>query len=355
MQTLALWQRLLLGMLGFVLAIGLSLFIGFSMLNATVFNRNFVKTIVTHEAVYESFGAGVAAGLNEQAKQELPPLSADEVQKVFDSSVGYKRFSGSFGGFVDGLFDWLEGKNERIEFEISLFENESDLKNLIVSIAELKLEDLPVCANNAQAKKASEDIFNATCKSREFSTSELSKILEEGEDENGFSELYKQAQITDESTDINQSFDQSIQDAYEFSRRVPQIGLAIAGIILVLMFAVIRELRGFLHVAGRSLMRSSATILLVGLILFGLFKVLTRTVEGLSGNSEVSLPEASLLELAGFVEGTLTRLSVVYAGSVFVVGLFAYLAAKRMHSGFEHKTDHHAVHKQTSVSSFNDR
>lgn len=349
MKTLALWQRFALWVLGALLGLAVSVYISVGILNGSIFNREFVSSVVTSRGFYDVLSVGVAAGVNGEQSSADNAIDVEDVQNILNDSLDYSRYQASAQTFIDSLFDWLEGTTEDIDFSVQLFESEEELRATIVALIATKLEDLPECQTIKQAQQAQEDFLNAECKPPGLGAQEIEETLARTDD-GALSELYQQSSVTDESTGINDQLNDNARKGYKVSHDMPTYMIFVFLSIAALVYLVLKNTEQLLRFLGRNLMRSSAVALGVGLLVFLVAELPSRIAIEVTREELFSGAQTSLVEVATLFEQQMVQLTLVYGGVVFGFGLVLYLGARRM-KGMDHVADEHAVEKQTSVSS----
>lgn len=113
-------------------------------LQATLLNRQVVLDWLQNSGAYENVvDAVVNLDLNQDAGGTL---SQDALKEAVGNTLTPSFVKQVSEASLNGTFDWLEGKTEKIEFSVPLADKRDDLQQQLAAVLAPELKDLPTCA-----------------------------------------------------------------------------------------------------------------------------------------------------------------------------------------------------------------
>lgn len=232
--------------------------------------------------------------------------------------------------FVNGTFEWLEGKNNKPTYTLDLSSAKQTFATELGKIAAERYKSLPVCKNGASLPD-NKDILSATCRVAGYdATPAINKVVA---DISESKELLEDTVITADSltiTDPNGQkknvYDQIkyMPTIYQLSKFAPYVFgfLALCAIIVLVLLSASRK-RGMRRAAFSLIF--SALIIFLGIWLAGTgLRTAETKVAGKSLNEPSALAQTTAVSVGKQINEDFARISM-YFGVTFAVSGVAML------------------------------
>lgn len=121
----------------------------------TVIDRNNIKTTLKEEQVYTKLVPTLLATARDNNATTVTidgvgqlPLQEEWVNQAAQSAFPANDLEQKGNTIVDATFDWLEGKNDSLQFQLDFTQNKQQLGEAIGTYAEQRMTSLPRCTGN---------------------------------------------------------------------------------------------------------------------------------------------------------------------------------------------------------------
>lgn len=180
MSVKGVFHGLLVSVIGTAFVLSL-FFIAYGMaFNLVTSNRNEVKNILAKSDLYENLPPLIYNDLKSDTKSPTVPLKDPAVRRialsVFDPELTQKTIE----NLVDGTYDWLEGKTDKLSASVDLTGAKNKLASQLGDYAEKKATKLPTCSYGQLRQMAAENsysVFNAKCLPPYLTATEINKQI----------------------------------------------------------------------------------------------------------------------------------------------------------------------------------
>ncbi len=236
--------------------------------NETVANSSAVKGWVEKSGSYNNFVSELVKTSAEQNHDDESSLDTETLLSAADQSFTPPRLQENFENLLDGAYNWLDGRAEKIRFTIDFRDEIDNFRTNIVSSAESRLNSLPVCEFAAVNPQV--DPFKADCLPREADVDALIDDFKRQSLDEDFSPV--DSVITE--TSLQEDSDDSIEDQAAFLPTAWQI--AKLGAVLAIATAIISA--GLLYLIAtnkRKLLTRFARGFFFGALTLGIFTFFT--------------------------------------------------------------------------------
>lgn len=146
--------RIVRWLLAIGISLALSLWIFLATVNATLANRNVVKSWIAGSSVYDS----ALSSLFDVSADSKQALVQDSAQEAFVQTFDAAYLRQGAETTLDATYDWAEGKTNAITFSIPVQEKQADFYRNLAAILTPKLQTLPACPTRSPI-----DTENITC------------------------------------------------------------------------------------------------------------------------------------------------------------------------------------------------
>lgn len=135
----------------------------------TVIDRDTIKTTLKEERVYDKLVPALLATARDNNPALVTidgvgqlPLQEEWVNQAAQSAFPATDLEQKGNTIVDATFDWLEGKNNSLQFQLDFTQNKQQLGDAIGAYAEQRMASLPRCTGS-QATTGEFNAFTSTC------------------------------------------------------------------------------------------------------------------------------------------------------------------------------------------------
>lgn len=147
-------MNIALSIVRWILAIGisaaLSLWIFLAATNATLANRDVVKSWLASSGIYENVFKSGALQIKPDASQAGTIVTQEVVQEAFIKTFDAPYLQESTDIVIDATYDWLDGSAQAIEFSIPIEAKSGEFNQNLISLILPKLQALPQCTSRIQ-------------------------------------------------------------------------------------------------------------------------------------------------------------------------------------------------------------
>ncbi len=146
------WRAVLASLLSLVCTLAVSFFVTLATLQSTVLNRQEVKGWLVKSDIYKTALADLATASAKQdgdgAASSL--ISDDTAKTILDKTFSPQYVQQSTEKVIDSAYDWLDGKQPTIAFNINTtIQKDSFIANA-TSVLDQQLASLPKCKTAAE-------------------------------------------------------------------------------------------------------------------------------------------------------------------------------------------------------------
>lgn len=135
----------------------------------TVIDRDTIKTTLKEERVYDKLVPALLATARDNNPALVTidgvgqlPLQEEWVNQAAQSAFPATDLEQKGNTIVDATFDWLEGKNNSLQFQLDFTQNKQQLGDAIGAYAEQRMASLPRCTGN-EGLTTEFNAFTSTC------------------------------------------------------------------------------------------------------------------------------------------------------------------------------------------------
>jgi len=238
--------------------------------NNTVTNRQVVKAWIEDSGFYENIIDEIVTIVDEETAGEGEESSIDSVvlvrsaNKVFTPELLQQKAE----IVLDGFYDWLDGTNPNLEFDVNLDEQKVALVTALTDEANEKLNSLPVCSVEQLAAINDTDVFALDCRPpavQEF-VDDFYRDLTSGDDflsEISFSSGDVTTDVDGENVTIDQAFP-DVPAGYSVARQTVWLVIVAAVIWTAIIVALSKGIRnGVKHALIAFILATVATLMIV--------------------------------------------------------------------------------------------
>jgi hypothetical protein len=144
------WRAILASLLSLVCTLTISAFVTLQTLQATVLDRQQVKTWLVNGGVYPNLLNTVLAN-NAQLQQLATSATApDTVKTALNQTFTPAYVQQATEKSIDGAYDWLEGKQSTISFSVNTTTQKAAFTENLAALLEPQLAAFPRCTSTAQ-------------------------------------------------------------------------------------------------------------------------------------------------------------------------------------------------------------
>ncbi|MGK7927889.1 MAG: hypothetical protein AB4290_22075 [Spirulina sp.] len=222
-------------LIALILAITLILSLPTTAFVQQITDSQTVKTWLRESNFYEDF---LAAAFRELARDIFPsteniPLVSDRqaIEEV-QNSLPDRFIQNSFETIIDAYYNYFHGRQDRIEFTISLVEIEENLKTNVPKLLKETIAALPPCPGNTQQDY--EKFERGECLPSEANKRELyqaiDNTLQNGE------KIFEKPNLTEEDLNINY---QNLQQGRQFFAIAKAIPFTSYGVLLLFSLIIL--------------------------------------------------------------------------------------------------------------------
>jgi hypothetical protein len=228
--------------------------------------------------------------INQPNNQESPQPSIPFTQDMTDSISEYftpEYTEQTANTVIDGVYDWLEGKTEKPEFQIQLAQDEEKFKNTMIDLIDQHMNSLPVCDPNYQPPEGMSP-FEAECRPANYSKTDLENQINQQEDSEEFNQIFDKTTISSSDLEIDPKLSENAQKAYKLLNFLPVLVLGIALFLVLLIVLLVPTFKTGLIVGGISTAVPSI-LLLISSFFGNNKKSLNKAVELISQNAPAEM------------------------------------------------------------------
>lgn len=311
MGCLKVFRWILSAFLILILTVTILAGIPLTTLSVTVTNRESVKNILKNSGIYDNVVEIALTAAENSNKTDQPNNQNSQqpsipfTQDMADSISEYftpEYTEQTANTVIDGVYDWLEGKTEKPEFQIQLAQDEEKFKSTMVDLIDQHMSSLPVCDPNYQPPEGMSP-FEAECRPANYSITDLENQINQQQDSEELNQMLDKTTIDSSDLEIDPKLSKNVQKVYKLLNFLPVLVLGIILILVLLIVLLVPTFKTGLIVGGTS--TAVPSILLLISSFFGNSKEsLNKAVELISQNapaemkSTVQVVSRSLLESA---------------------------------------------------------
>lgn len=261
-------------------------------IRSTAGNREVVKQWLTENNTYDNtVPAFIDSGVfdeNQDDKQEQIGggqsnyIDSEVLETAARDAITPQQLRISAESIINGVYDWLEGNEDSVEFTADFSESKDTFINSIVSQAEKRTENLPVCTDNSNIP-TDVNIFTVECIPPGFNVDEqieefrrqLSGGSGDKQQQVSFLEdpVFTASDITFEENGEKKTIEQTAPSAPDYFNTFMMLTIASFVLGALLLIAVVflsaTKRAGIKHIA-KTLLFSALSLSLVG---FGLRQI----------------------------------------------------------------------------------
>jgi hypothetical protein len=146
-------RALLASLLSLICTLAVSGYVMLSTLQTTVLDRNVAKSWMRESGVYNNLLSVIYAN-DPIAQQQIASTSAAIPQQAVATSLN-QSFSPAYvqsatETILDGTYDWLDGKQSNISFDINTTTQKDSFASSLASTLEPQLATLPQCTSSSE-------------------------------------------------------------------------------------------------------------------------------------------------------------------------------------------------------------
>lgn len=259
---------------------------------------------------------------NDATAQQL--LNDPEIRDIAKQAFSPDLLERSSNDFVQGIYDWLNGQTEQLQFSVDLSSAKTTLTEKLSSYAEERAASLPVCTlAQVQTVDLSGNLLSLPCLPPGITASQIGTQFS--------SQLLNDADILDQPIITNQTIAdqnngkpltadvQNLPDAYQTVQTLKWILLGALLILGLLLILARRDRRaGVRHVAWALV--SVAAFLVIALLAY--WFVFDKVS---SENTNGDIAQSLALEGAIFILSSINTIIAWFAASYALIGIAALL------------------------------
>ena len=191
-----------------------------------------VKTWFLKSNFYEDF---VAATFEELARDifssgdTIPLISDRQVLDEIENALGDRFVQNSFETIIDAYYNYFQGRQDTVEFQISLVEIEDNLKTNVPKLLKETIADLPPCPGNTQQDY--EQFERGECLPSEVDPEELYQAIDDSIQNEA---IFDDPELTEEDLNISYEELQPVRRSFAVLKLIPPIAYGI-----ILLFSTI--------------------------------------------------------------------------------------------------------------------
>jgi hypothetical protein len=167
----------------------LAILIILATLQMTILNRANVLGWLDNSGIYKNIVDSIVQ-LQPSTGTEQQLLGENTVRQAINKTLDPAFLEQSTEKILNGTYDWLEGKNDKIVFTVPLSEKRTELKSNLAELVKPSLEGLPVCSStfsgvstqqvkcippNSNPQKYADDLSNRAIESSDFLSAPLTE------------------------------------------------------------------------------------------------------------------------------------------------------------------------------------
>lgn len=334
-------KKILAGLAGVILVVSLVGAAWSYSFSRSLGNSDSVKSTLNDSGVYATFvdsllaqaDWGFSGGSADNGGSGEGGLALDDpqVREIADTAFNPEVLRHTSESFLDGLFNWLEGKSDQPDFNIDLTGARDRFLNGMAAYAKNRYSDLPVCANAAQLQ-GEFDPLNADCRAPAGVIdidAEIERAINEVKSGDNFIGNPVITAETFENEDGEPVFRDSagLAGGFQTARQLwiwQLLFAALAGLALV--FLSPRRLSGTKRV-GISLVSAGLLVLFGVLVNKTLLGVAESAIRDANDSGQVALIDNVALPLMNSLENSLSYGLIVFGTVYLVLGVAAIVAA----------------------------
>jgi len=154
-------RRLGLSLVVLIFSLSISLFALFVGLYSLLSNPQPIKDALRSSGIYTNLVQNV---LEQQATSSPSYMSTDPtIQTALTQAMPPTFLENTANNFLDGIYDWIEGKTESPRFSVDLSQVRANFANNIAIDVKQKLDSLPVCPDLIAPPASTGDALSLTC------------------------------------------------------------------------------------------------------------------------------------------------------------------------------------------------
>lgn len=238
MQTLVIILRWLLGLtLSLVLITSIALLVPLSGISLTLTNSENPKRWLRESKIYDNILPLIIdiADRTASDSEELVLLSNRLKNKNDPLTILLtKKFTPEFTQqstevVIEGVYKWFSGQSSKPSFAIAFARDENEMIEMFSILYMERIATMPACTT-AQLREYTGNPFELTCKPANISTGQITLFLKSQVNSPEVKELFKQAQFSSDSLQIDPKTTEQVQFWYRIIWLMP----VLTGFIMVL-------------------------------------------------------------------------------------------------------------------------
>ncbi len=266
-------RRLITGFLVSLLFVVITLGVPLWALSSVATSREAMRQIVLNPATFRLIKNSALTlplgevGVDQQTAAEAEDVSSASIEPLIDRYFTEDFHGRLVTGVIDGIYDWLEGKTTRPEFEVRISDNPAEFKQVAVDGFVTRYQTLPACAPGT-VFATEYNALEADCRVSSISVGQVRTAVEQQLSDSQLQTLFASATISSEEflKNLNSTDLQQIQRIY---RTLKLSQLLIIGAILTLgsliSLSVFDRHKGFTTL-GKAILVPSLLAGLLGLV-----------------------------------------------------------------------------------------
>ncbi|MCA9328629.1 hypothetical protein KC959_02575 [Candidatus Saccharibacteria bacterium] len=231
-------------------------------------NKQVTKDALIESDVYNQFVPALITDniKASEGKRSALPFDDPEIQKIAVESFAPVDLKEKTESFVDQLFRWLDGTDQKLSFVLDLEQQRNEFIDRVSTYAANRLGSLPNCT---QVDLGNTTVFELECRPENVP---LSFVKDKVREDLLASDFLKEVRFTEADLPKVES-GKHIQDQYDFAPQLYQLaqkGIWIASILfgsaLMVYVFLRRPMRKGMRKLGRDLFSSAAAFLLATIV-----------------------------------------------------------------------------------------
>jgi hypothetical protein len=218
----------------------------------TFVHRENIKEIINEPKIYEGLVDAIATSLTTmQDAESIEEMG--EFMELFEEdsefSENLERIITSdetrlkFNTIIDALYDWFEGKEDSLQFEVYLIEDEEVFKEMFTSVLMLRINNLPTC-DDYSTENLEVGVMELECIPPYIDRTELEPIIAANLDKADYDEVMDGFKISSEQIDISDEDTVTIRGIYIITKYFPIVLLGTLLLLTILVILLIPGLKG---------------------------------------------------------------------------------------------------------------
>lgn len=306
----------------------------------TLISREDITLILARQDVYQTVTAAITEGIAQDfaADRETQASNqgdADTIDQTALSKIIERYFTPEFYNHavnttVNSIYDWLEGKVTRPDFDIKITEDKQQFQNFIITVFTDRFRSLPNCPPQVKTDRNFNPL-EASCRPVGVSEEYVKIFITEQTEQPEFQQLYERATISSDQIigPIDADTAESLRQWWRVARWLPWIVFGSLIVSLLLLGLLSSKSRRF-RIPGLVLLVPSAISLFGAAILSTMRQ---NIVQGfIEQEQRQSTAADQLLKLiAESLFQLINTKILVYSGLLCLIA-FTLLAVNRIHN-----------------------